>query len=68
MIIVNFIRDKEVGIFARAKRLGKGSPLDPDALAKNLTGAACAGAAAKDGEVGSESEERMSEEESDKSE
>jgi len=67
MIIVNFIRDKEVGIFARAKRLGKGSPLGPDALAKNLTGAACAGAA-KEGEVGSESEERMSEEESDKSE
>lgn len=24
MVIVNFIRDKEVGIFARAKRLGKG--------------------------------------------
>ncbi|EDR13675.1 delta 15-fatty acid desaturase protein, partial [Laccaria bicolor S238N-H82] len=28
MVIVNFIRDKEVGIFARAKRLGKGRVLD----------------------------------------
>jgi sphingolipid delta-4 desaturase len=28
MVIVNFIRDKEVGIFARAKRLGKGRPID----------------------------------------
>lgn len=26
MVIVNFIRDKEVGMFARAKRLGKGVP------------------------------------------
>lgn len=25
MIIINFIRDKEVGIFARAKRLTRGS-------------------------------------------
>ena len=25
MITVNFIRDKEVGIFARAKRIGKGT-------------------------------------------
>ena len=25
MVIVNFIRDKEVGIYARAKRLAKGS-------------------------------------------
>lgn len=28
MVIVNFIRDKEVGIFARAKRLGKGRVVD----------------------------------------
>lgn len=28
MVIVNFIRDKEVGIFARAKRLGKGRVLN----------------------------------------
>jgi hypothetical protein len=28
MVIVNFIRDKEVGIFARAKRLGKGRALE----------------------------------------
>ena len=28
MVIVNFIRDKEVGIFARAKRIGKGRMLD----------------------------------------
>lgn len=28
MVIVNFIRDKEVGLFARAKRLGKGHPLE----------------------------------------
>lgn len=27
MVIVNFIRDKEVGIFARAKRIGKGQQL-----------------------------------------
>jgi sphingolipid delta-4 desaturase len=27
MVIVNFIRDKEVGLFARAKRLGKGKLL-----------------------------------------
>lgn len=27
MVIVNFIRDKEVGIYARAKRLGKGAPV-----------------------------------------
>jgi len=24
MVIVNFIRDREVGMFARAKRVGKG--------------------------------------------
>lgn len=28
MVIVNFIMDKEVGIFARAKRLGKGRVLE----------------------------------------
>ena len=28
MVIVNFIRDKEVGLFARAKRIGKGRVLD----------------------------------------
>ncbi len=28
MVIVNFIKDKEVGMFARAKRLGKGRPID----------------------------------------
>ena len=28
MVIVNFIKDKEVGIFARAKRLGKGRALE----------------------------------------
>jgi hypothetical protein len=27
MVIVNFIRDKEVGLFARAKRLPKAKPL-----------------------------------------
>lgn len=27
MVTINFIRDKEVGMFARAKRLGKGAPL-----------------------------------------
>jgi hypothetical protein len=26
MVIVNFIRDKDVGLFARAKRLGKKGP------------------------------------------
>ena len=28
MVIVNFIRDKDVGLFARAKRLGKGCVRD----------------------------------------
>lgn len=27
MVIINFIRDPEVGIFARAKRKGKGVPV-----------------------------------------
>lgn len=60
MVIVNFIRDKEVGLFARAKRIGKGHQLP--------LGIVCSGEAAqKDGE-GSESGRDSSEEESDKSE
>ena len=31
MVIVNFIRDPEVGIFARVKRLEKGTPLSGQA-------------------------------------
>lgn len=60
MVIVNFIRDKEVGIFARAKRIGKGQKLP--------LGIVCSKEAAqKDGE-GSENGRDSSEEESDKSE
>jgi sphingolipid delta-4 desaturase len=60
MVIVNFIRDKEVGLFARAKRIGKGQQLP--------LGIVCSGEATqKDGE-GSESGRDSSEEESDKSE
>ena len=60
MIIVNFIRDKEVGIFARAKRIGKGQPLPLGIVCSEET-------AQKDDEV-SESGRESSEEESDKSE
>ncbi|KAJ7636979.1 dihydroceramide delta(4)-desaturase [Roridomyces roridus] len=35
MVIVNFIRDKEVGIFARAKRLSKAARAAADAAAKH---------------------------------
>jgi hypothetical protein len=28
MVIINFIRDQEVGMFARAKRVGKGAKKD----------------------------------------
>jgi sphingolipid 4-desaturase/C4-monooxygenase len=60
MIIVNFIRDKEVGIFARAKRIGKGQQLPLEIVCNREP-------AQKDGE-GSESGRDSSEEESDKSE
>ncbi|KAF4616487.1 hypothetical protein D9613_008693 [Agrocybe pediades] len=59
MVIVNFIRDKEVGIFARAKRLGKGRPL-------NCSNKHTPTPAAQDEEVVSDA--GTSEEESDKSE
>ncbi|CAA7257299.1 unnamed protein product [Cyclocybe aegerita] len=68
MVIVNFIRDPEVGMFARAKRLGKGHPVDPALLAKGVTGMVCATSKdVKPDESGSEDRE-LSEEESDKSE
>lgn len=38
MIIVNFIRDKEVGIYARAKRLAKSQSVQ---TAKIVPGSAC---------------------------
>jgi len=60
MVIVNFIRDKEVGLFARAKRIGKGQQLP--------LGIVCSGEAAQKDREGSESGRDSSEEESDKSE
>ncbi|KIM42089.1 hypothetical protein M413DRAFT_444558 [Hebeloma cylindrosporum] len=56
MVIVNFIRDKEVGIFARAKRIGKGQPLTLGVVCNKEN-------TQKDGE-----DREASEEESDKSE
>lgn len=38
MVIVNFIRDPEVGIFARAKRLPTGSSTVAPPQAKKVTG------------------------------
>ena len=67
MVIVNFIRDKEVGIFARAKRLGKSRSLD---VIKGVNGMVCSGQ--ENGKAGDRSDESesltVSEEESDKSE
>lgn len=66
MVTVNFIRDKEVGIFARAKRLRKGRPLE---VVKRVNGMTCS--KEQEGvEVRSEESESVdvSEEESDKSE
>ena len=60
MVIVNFIRDKEVGIFARAKRIGKGQQLP--------RGIVCSKEGDPKGGEASESERNSSEEESDKSE
>jgi sphingolipid delta-4 desaturase len=60
MVIVNFIRDKEVGIFARAKRIGKGQQLP--------RGLVCSKEAAKKGVDNSASGSNSSEEESDKTE
>jgi len=60
MVIVNFIRDKEVGIFARAKRIGKRQSLP--------LGIVCSEDSAQKDSEGSESGRGSSEEESDKSE
>jgi sphingolipid delta-4 desaturase len=38
MVIVNFIRDKEVGIYARAKRLAKGSVAAAASTTKSAAG------------------------------
>jgi len=70
MVIVNFIRDKEVGLFARAKRLGKGRPLEaPPGIGVT---ALCSGKRTVDDsgvdglDIGDLSDEKSSEEESDK--
>jgi sphingolipid delta-4 desaturase len=37
MVIVNFIRDNEVGMFARAKRLDKGVPVQAASLNEKMS-------------------------------
>lgn len=67
MVIVNFIRDKEVGMFARAKRIGKGRQVPVYGLDKSAVGTVVDNG---NGEVNVEEESDAAgfdEEESDKS-
>ena len=61
MVIVNFIRDNEVGIFARAKRLAKGKQLPSGGVPSCQTAAAGS-------EAESDDTDGLDEEYSDKSE
>jgi len=64
MVIVNFIRDKEVGLFARAKRLAKKGPVGHvDLLSKTVKCNGSSRVPIQDGDSGSSGTE-----ESDKSE
>ncbi len=67
MVIVNFIRDQEVGMFARAKRIGKGRQVPGYGLDKSAIGTVVHKG---DGEVNVEEESDSAgfdDEESDKS-
>ena len=55
MVIVNFIRDKEVGIYARAKRLAKQSPVPIKHSKEEKKKSGCPSSSGSEDEVGTDS-------------